>query len=291
MIDLTPSVLKAMPLPLPDGDAGKEDHGRLLIVAGSAEVPGAALLCAVAALRTGAGKLRVAVPESLKTGLGIAVPEMAVLGLPQSSNGNIDRSAATLLAEEVQQSDAVLIGPGMMDEARCGDIVAALLENPAARFVLDAGALPHLPHAAGLVRKLETPAILTPHAGEMAQLLSRAKEAITADPVKAACDAAQAFHAVVVLKGATTYITAPDGALYRNEHGAVGLGTGGSGDVLAGLIAALLGRGCTPVQAANWGVFVHAQAGERLSEKIGSLGFLAREIPAQIPAILDRLQS
>ena len=218
--------------------------------------------------------------------VGVALPETAVIGwdieLGVTSSDDPVRSAA-------EKADAVLVGPGIMDEKLCQGLTEELLEVRGKMFVLDAGALLKLRQALGAVRAQDGRVVLTPHAGEMAQLLDWNKERVESDPIAAVRLAAENFQAVVALKGAKTFIAHPTGGLYCNEMGAVGLGTGGSGDVLAGLITALLGRGCSPLQAALWGVFVHAEAGAKLTKEVGTLGFLGREIPGQFPAILDDL--
>lgn len=286
MITLDRSVLSSMPLPVPDGNSDKNDRGQVLLIAGSQDVPGVAILCAEAALRAGAGKVQVAVPMGLTTAVGIALPETAVIGWDDS---RADLPMDSPVRAAAKKADAILIGPGMMDVQRCCQLAEGILQDADKTFVLDAGALPKLRNARTAVQAKNGRAVLTPHAGEMAQLLGWDKNKVENDPVEAVQLAAETFQAVVALKGATTYIAHPKGILYRNDHGAVGLGTGGSGDVLAGLITALLGRGCSPLQATLWGVFVHAEAGFRLTKAVGTLGFLGREIPGQFPAILDEL--
>jgi NAD(P)H-hydrate repair Nnr-like enzyme with NAD(P)H-hydrate dehydratase domain len=132
--------------------------------------------------------------------------------------------------------------------------------------------------------------VLTPHAGEMAHLTGALKEDLQEAPQSCACRHAAAWHAVLALKGATTCVAAPDGRCWTHRSQAPGLGTSGSGDVLAGLIAGLAARGCPPEQAAVWGVALHARAGAALAARQGTLGFLARELPAEVPALMDRLQ-
>jgi len=131
-------------------------------------------------------------------------------------------------------------------------------------------------------------AVLTPHAGEMAALLAVEKDAVEAAPAELALGAAGRFKAVIVLKGATSWIATPDGALYRYEGGNVGLATSGSGDTLAGIVAGLSARGAPPVNAVAWGIYLHGSAGRALARRMGQLGFLARELLAEIPPLLRR---
>jgi ADP-dependent NAD(P)H-hydrate dehydratase len=155
--------------------------------------------------------------------------------------------------------------------------------------IIDATALKPLTMLSSEVSRLNGKVILTPHAEEMAAMLSLEKSEVLKQPLETARKVAFDFNAIVVFKGATTYITAPDGSACINTAGNVGLGTTGSGDVLAGIITGLCARGATPFQAAIWGVYLHAMAGERLAGTIGLLGYLAREIPGEIPKLLQDL--
>ncbi|HEY0394076.1 MAG TPA: NAD(P)H-hydrate dehydratase [Candidatus Elarobacter sp.] len=281
------ALLRSWPLPQP-GDGGKDERGRILVVAGAPQMPGAAILCATAALRAGAGKLQIATCRSVAALVGAGALESLVVALEETESGAIALSAAGEIAERANKADALVIGPGLVDErasAALIEAVAAKLEVPA---VIDAAALACFAQTAGVIAHLGGRAILTPHAGEMATMLRREREEIEAEPERCAREAARAFNAVVALKGATTYVAAPDGALYRNEHGDAGLATSGSGDVLAGIIGGLLARGSAPLHATAWGVYLHARAGSVLSKRIG-LGFLARELPVEIPPLMREL--
>jgi hydroxyethylthiazole kinase-like uncharacterized protein yjeF len=285
MQDLSPDLLRLMPLPSPDGGEDKNDRGIVLVIGSSAMVPGAALLSVEAALRGGAGKVQAAVPRALSSGFGLAVPESAVIGLSD------DFAADSALGKALRGADAILVGPGIMNGEAAAAYTRASLVQPNKKFVLDAGALEILRPLQNAVESQSGNIVLTPHAGEMAQLLDRPKSRIEAEPVDSAIEAARQYQAVVALKGAITYIATPKGELYRNICAASGLGTGGSGDVLAGLIVAFLARGAAPLTAALWGVYVHSRAGEELAGAVGTLGFLGREIPARVPAILDKLSA
>lgn len=280
-------LLRGLPLPQPDRGGDKEERGRVLVIAGSVEVPGAALLAGIAALRAGAGKLQIATCRSIAPHLGLMVPEALVAGYAETPQGGIDPACAGALVERAQTCDAVLIGPGMTDSRAVADLAAALLagvDGPA--FVVDAEALTCLSGRAEAFRRQAGRVVITPHAGEMAAFLDMAKDDVVADPLDAARQAAARLQAVVAMKGATTNIVSPQGEAWSSDHGNVGLATSGSGDTLAGIIAGLLARGATPIQAALWGVYLHAEAGERLAQSQGMLGYLAREILDQIPRIM-----
>ncbi|MBB3780500.1 hydroxyethylthiazole kinase-like uncharacterized protein yjeF [Xanthomonas campestris] len=278
---LTAAALRSMPLPAPGGD--KEQRGRVLIVGGSMRVPGAVLLAGEAALRTGAGKLQIATAASVAPGMALAVPEALVLGLAQNGQGEIVRGHRALDGA-MAACDAAVIGPGMASSATTTAMVRRAAEQAVCTLVLDAGAL-----SRGLRAPIGRPFVLTPHAGEMATLAGDDKAAVEAAPGAYALKFAQKLRSVVIVKGADSFIAGPDGVVWMHRGGASGLGTSGSGDVLAGLIAGFAARGCDALTAALWGVFVHAAAGRQLAKRIGPVGFLARELGLEVPGILDRL--
>jgi ADP-dependent NAD(P)H-hydrate dehydratase len=287
-VEITRALLAGMPVPQPEGGS-KDERGRLLIVAGSREVPGAALLAGTAALRAGAGKLQIATAESVAVPLAIAVPEALVIGFPETQAGGIDGRSHERLHGAIERSDAVLIGAGMIEDDATADLTGALLRRAeSASFVLDAAALIHLAGDPDPVKSCDGRVVLTPHAGEMAQLIGRSREAVEADPIDAALSAATLLNAVVVMKGANSHVVGPGGQIWTYNGGCVGLGTSGSGDVLASIIVGLLARGLAPEQAACWGVFIHGEAGIRLARTIGPLGFLARELAGEVPDILHQ---
>ena len=287
VVDVTPQVLAGMPLPQAPQDGDKEDRGRVLVVAGSPEVPGAAVLAALASLRVGAGKLRMAATADIVRALALAVLEARVVAVPGDADGPFGDAAASALAAMAERCDAVVVGPGMLNEAPARALALALLEAEAkALYVIDAGALPGLDGAERFAAAARGRVVLTPHAGEMAGMLGLEKAQVLADPLAVAREAAERFGATVVMKGATTHVVAPDGRAWRHEGGVVGLGASGSGDVLSGVIGGLLARGLEPAEAAVWSVHLHASAGEVLSQSIGPLGFLARDLLVELPRVM-----
>ena len=286
-IEVDDACLRRWPLPQPHADGDKEERGRVLVIAGSREMPGALILAANAALNAGAGKLAVATAASVARLVATALPEARVIELAETDAGGIDRSAVERVRELLARVDAVLIGPGMQDEPAACDFCAQLLDHlSTAVLVLDAAAMGVVLNSAPRVEKFSHATILTPHAGELAHLTNDDKETICAQPEQASTNAAQRWNAVVALKAATTFIAAPDGSLWRHARGNVGLAISGSGDVLAGVIAGLAARGASPEQAAVWGVALHARAGEQLSARTGPLGYLARDLSAEVPALM-----
>lgn len=279
--------LRSWPLPSIPDDADKEVRGRVLLVAGSRELPGAALLAATAALRAGAGKLVVATAHSVAGSLALALPEARVIALPETGPGSFAPDACQLLEDSARSADGALIGPGLIDgrgTCRLLDGLLPLLTH--VPVVLDALAMDTVRHR----HAFQQPIVLTPHAGEMAHLRGLEKESVLRDPQHVAIEAAHAWHATVVLKGATTLIVSPGQAQWRHSAGHPGLATSGSGDVLSGLIAGLAAQQVPLEQACAWGVVLHAQAGAALGRSVGPLGYLARELPAEIPRLLRKLQ-
>ena len=280
-----------MPLPQPDEGGDKEERGRVLVVGGATEMPGAVVLAATAALRAGAGKLQIATCRSIAQLVAVAVPEARVFALPETRAGAIAVSAADEISKRARRVNAVLIGPGMIDEDSVARLVQKVLpQTGKATVVLDAAALSCFTESAQCLHGLECKAVLTPHAGEMAMMLGISKSAVTRDPLATAREAARSLHAVVALKGAETHIAAHNvSKSYCNRTGNVGLATSGSGDTLSGIVTGLAARGATPLQATVWGVYLHARAGDVLLKRMGRLGYLARELLAEVPALMSKL--
>ncbi len=280
--------LRANPLPQPDEQADKNARGRVVVIGGCMTVPGGVRLTAEAALRAGAGKVRVATVEAATVTIGAFLPEIAVLPLKANAEGEID-AALAVLDGDLGRCDALVLGPAMGCADQASLLVAAVLAHDVqAGLVLDAAALMALgPHADALLLR-ESPAVLTPHIGEIAALLERDAGEIERDRESAVVECAQKFGSVVVLKGSISYVAATDGTVFAYSGGNVGLATGGSGDVMAGIAGALIARGTLPLDAALWSVWLHGEAGRRCAEAIGPLGFLASELLAFIPQVMNR---
>jgi len=285
---LTRDWLRHHPLPIHDGETTKNSRGRVLLAGGSATVPGALRLTGEAVLRAGAGKLRMATVASVAVALGVFVPEAATVALPADDAGEITAEAAPLLIAGLERCDTYVLGPGMGDPDVALALVRATLAKPRLELsvVLDAAAVACAGDLETLLHGHEQRIVLTPHHGEMAGLTGHDAETIGADPERAACDAARRFGAIIVLKAGDTVIAAPgvDPLLY--EGGGVGLATGGSGDVLAGIIGGLMSRGADPFVAAAWGVWLHGEAGRAAGRRLGPIGYLARDLLEAIPGLM-----
>jgi hydroxyethylthiazole kinase-like uncharacterized protein yjeF len=247
---------------------------------------GAVLLAAEAALRSGAGKLQVVVPSKVAPHVSISLPEALVRGVPSTEAGAIRGSSAELLLDLAQQASAVLIGPGMADEPETRGLVEQLLPDLTGPLALDALGLAAVTADPACLHHLEGRVVLTPNPTELAIALHAEPDEIGADPAGAARRLAGLAGATVGLGGATSWVAAPDGRLWQDESGGAGLGVSGSGDVRAGVVAGLLARGAEPAQAGVWAAHLHGRAGERLAARVGRLGFLARELPPEIPRVL-----
>jgi ADP-dependent NAD(P)H-hydrate dehydratase len=291
-IRVTRALLRRHGLPRAADNDDKEARGRVLVLGGGMELVGAVALAGEAALRVGAGKLQIATARGIAPTLAVAIPEAWVIGLATNVRGEITGGALPArLVNALGAADAVLIGPGMTNERAAVRLLASVARScpPRAVAVIDAGALTALKNETRGQRRLAGRMLLTPHAGEMATLLSVGQADVDAAPVEAALEAATRFGAVVALKGATTWIATPEREVFEHVAALPGLATSGSGDVLAGIAAGLACRGASPLTAALWSVALHAQAGRALSRRVGRLGFLARELLAEVPVLLARM--
>jgi hydroxyethylthiazole kinase-like uncharacterized protein yjeF len=283
---VTPAALREWPLPSASGS--KHSRGHVLVVGGSRATPGAAMLCGIAALRVGAGVLGMLVPDDVALPVAVALPEAGVWSLSEG------------LEEQAGRADAIVIGPGLDDAAVTGDILGKVLKAADAEtpLVLDAYALGVLPDLPDVRAALRGRAVLTPNSSE-ADILLRVTDSGNelgsegdsdagegADSVSQAL--ADAFGCCVSHGG---YVATAGEQLRQIATGHSGLGTSGSGDVLAGAVAGLLARGATLTQGAAWGTYLHAAAGDRLAARVGRLGFLARELTEELPLVLTELQS
>ena len=284
---LDADLLRDFPLPCVDEDSGKEDRGRLLVIAGSRELAGAALLAGLAALRAGAGKLQIGTAESIAASLAVAIPEARVIGHLETGEGGIAEAGIAPLVRWAKAAQAVAAGCGMQPGPSLVKLLAGLLDC-GARFplVLDAAMLDCLAPLEDEVRAWPGGTVLLPHSGEMARLLGKDKKDVEADPLVAVRQAAERFNAVALVKGSYSFAAEPEGRAFRLKGGGVGLATSGSGDVLAGIVGGLCARGAPPLTALLWGMWLHAEAGRLLTKRVGRIGFLARELPDLIPGLL-----
>jgi hydroxyethylthiazole kinase-like uncharacterized protein yjeF len=293
--ELTDDLLAGL-VPVRDPRGHKGTHGHLLIVAGSLDYAGAALLVARAAGRAGAGLIRLAVPASLQSLFAGRVVEATTLGLPeQAATGDIDAPRAVDLLAGVEH-DALVVGPGLKPGESTRTLVCGLLATPGGPALVDAEALNSLAPVERWWDTVVRPCVLTPHVGEFGRLRHgvRADADLVGDDdarLAAALEAAAAWAHVVVLKGARTVIAGSDGRRSRAPFENPALATGGTGDVLAGTIGALLAQRIEPYDAARLGVYLHGVAGDAVRERFGEAGLVASDLPDEIARVRHRLAS
>ncbi len=263
-------------IPKRRSDTHKGTYGHVLVVAGSRGKSGAAALSGLAALRSGAGLVTVATRADALDGVLRHAPELMGVELP--AEGALGLRDLNALLEVAEGKDAVVIGPGIARDDDTHTLLGALLEELTCPCVLDADALNSIAGHLELIERAKSELVLTPHPGEMARLLGVTSAEVQRDRVNLARTFARQHQIVLVLKGARSLIARDDGTVFVNPTGNPGMATGGSGDVLSGLLGALLAQGLTPPDAAITGVWAHGLAGDLLREKRGELGLIASDL-------------
>ena len=247
----------------------------MLVIGGSVGLTGAPILCAEGALRSGAGLVSVAVPKAVYSMVARKAPAEIMVH---------PRSALPVL---LRKADVIALGPGLSRTPQARQLVRRLLSRTRQPMVIDADGILALKGMKSLRRSAGI--VITPHPGEMAALLGSTAHAVQADRKKIAVKTAKRLGAVVVLKGHHTVIASPEGKSFVNVTGNPGMATGGSGDVLTGIIAALIGQGLGPFSAAKAGVYVHGLAGDEAARQVGEISLLAGDILAALPTVFKKL--
>ena len=276
-----------LPFRRPGGHKGT--FGRVLVIAGSVGMSGAAILCSRATLRAGAGLVTLACPRSLNAILETALPEVITLPLPDRS-GHLRRRNLRRLRDVLDRVDAVAVGPGLSRAAPAGAFVRALLAQLDRPFVLDADGLFHLKGQLDLLGRVGGRAVLTPHPGELSTLIGKDIETIDTDRIAIAQAFAREQGVVLVLKGRPTVIGTPEGNVYLNPTGNTGLATGGSGDVLTGLIAGFLAGGASPSDAALLGTYLHGFTADWLARDRAERAILPSDLLDAFPFALAEVE-
>jgi hydroxyethylthiazole kinase-like uncharacterized protein yjeF len=269
-------------------DAHKGTFGRTLIIAGSKGMTGACALAGKAAARCGAGLVTIGIPESLNDILASKVTEVMTLPLEENFT-SISEKALDKALEFSLNCDAVAIGPGLSQNPETKSFVRSFVRRCRKPLVIDADGLNALAEDIAAFKDAQCPIIITPHPGEMARLLSTTIEDIQANRVKSVKMAAEKFSSVAVLKGASTLLATKEGKLFINPTGNPGMATGGSGDVLTGIIVGFLARGFLPKEAAISAIYVHGLAGDLAAQKFGEISMLAGDIIDFIPKAIKTI--
>lgn len=259
-------------------DSHKGSYGRLLAVCGSYRMPGAAVLAAQAALRCGVGLYVAAMPQSAYPLVASHLTEPVFVPLSETGDGTVAKHARPLLREQAAKADAILIGPGLGRGDAVETVVLDLLEQATCPVILDADGINAIAAHIDRLKTVNVPVIITPHPAEMARLCGLSVEQVQADRIGVARRFADTYGATVVLKGHRTVITAPHVGLYENPTGNPGMATGGSGDVLAGMIASFVAQGMDTVSAAICGTYLHGAAGDHAASVMSQHAMLPRDI-------------
>lgn len=270
-------------------DSNKGTLGSLLCICGSYGMAGAAIMAGKAALRCGIGLLKIAVPKSIYPVCATNILESVYYPLEETSNGIISSKNTDFLLEMCEKSSAVVIGCGLSVCDDTKNLVQSVITNCEKPLVIDADALNCICNKPEILKNLKAPAIITPHPGEMARLLHSTPKAVNSNRENTAIDFAKKFCVVTVLKGAGTIIASPDGEVYINHTGNSGMATGGSGDILSGIIGSLLAQGASPINAAAAGVFLHGTIGDLAAEKLGKISMLPTDMIDMIPTAYLKL--
>jgi len=287
---MTPEKIDVLPkLPPRKAESNKGTYGRILVLAGSRRMSGAAVLCGSAALRGGAGLVRVATPREVWHLVAAANPCYMTVPLEQDAGGHFTPAALAEFLEAAAGSDAVSMGPGLGRSSELNHFLAEVVANIAVPVVLDADGLNAWADHPEMLNHRGGPIIITPHPGEFGRLLGKSVSEVQAARETLATDFARDKNVIVLLKGHGTIVT--DGnRVAMNSTGNPGMATAGSGDVLTGLIAALLGQDLGPFEAAQLGAYLHGLAGDLVRDEIGEAGMIASDLVAYLPKALAQFQ-
>jgi len=269
-------------LPSRKTDGHKFTYGKILIIAGSEDMSGAAYMAAMAAYRTGSGLVEILTHESCRISLQCALPE-AIVRTYQDSNKSLDKVMKTI---HLESYDAVLIGPGLGQSEAAKSLLDFTLKQPSVPLILDADALNLLSEKMEVLLESSAPIIMTPHIGEMSRLTKFPTEGIIENTIEFAQAFSKSNQVITVLKSHRTVVCNPEGFVCINLCGNDGMATAGSGDVLAGVIASLVGQGIEPYRSSVLGVAIHSIAGDLASENIGRHGLMAKDMIEAIPIIM-----
>jgi len=281
----------ACALPPRDPNAHKGTYGHVLVLAGSPGKTGAAAMCALSALRIGAGLVTLAVSESLNDVMEAKLTEVMTEPLPETSERTVGMGALGKLLMVIDGKRALAIGPGLSTHPETSELVRELVATVTLPTVLDADGINALASKPETLARAAGPLILTPHPGELARLLSISRDEVLHDRIAIAKKVAADYRVHLVLKGARTLVVDPDGRVAINMTGNPGMATGGTGDVLTGLIGGLLAQGVGPGLAARAGVYLHGLAGDLAAGAMGQEAMLATDLMAQIPEAIRRVKA
>ncbi len=270
-------------------DTHKGTYGHVFILAGSVGFTGAPYLATLGALYSGAGLVSLGLPSSIYSIVSSRLGEAMPKPLPETDVGSLSLKAFPQIKEFSQRITCLAIGPGISLHQETGKLVLKIAEEIDKPMIIDADALTHLKENLSLLKKRKSPTILTPHPGEMARLSGKDKEIVAKERIGIAQEMATTFGVYLVLKGARSVISTPEGEVYINPTGNPGMASGGMGDVLTGMIAGYLAQGYSPKDSLLLGVFLHGLAGDYLRRRRGERGLLASEVAQILPEVVEKL--
>lgn len=266
-------------------DSNKGSYGKLLLLTGSRGMTGAGCLAGKAALRSGLGLLYLAVPASLTNVYDSNLIESVTLSLEDDDTGYITKGCIESLKEYMVGVDAIALGPGLSTKGDVGNVVESVVENSKVPLVIDADGINVLSKNIEVLKKSNVPVVLTPHPGEMARLLN-----ISIEEVQKQNQCGKGFskkwNVITVLKGSKTIVALPDGSIYINTTGNSGMATGGTGDVLTGMIGSFICQGVKPHESAILGVYLHGLCGDNIAKTKGKHGIIAGDLIEEIPYVM-----
>jgi hydroxyethylthiazole kinase-like uncharacterized protein yjeF len=280
----------AAALPPRDPNAHKGTYGHVLVLAGSPGKTGAAAMSALSALRVGAGLVTLALPESLNDAMEVKLTEVMTEPLPETRERTVALAAFEKILTLLEGKRVLAVGPGLSTHPETSELVRELVSTARVPMVVDADGINALGPKLETLATATVPLILTPHPGELARLLSISREEVVQNRIPIAQKVATSFRVYLVLKGGRTLVVDPEGRVAINMTGNPGMATGGTGDVLTGLIAGLLAQGVDAGLAARAGVYLHGLAGDLAAEAVGQEAMLASDLMAQIPGAIRRLK-
>ncbi len=285
---MTPHLPRAIVKRQPNTHKGT--YGHLLVIAGSVGLTGAPVLCAEAALRSGAGLVTLAVPKSIYPIIARKVTEAMVFPLPDGGRGSLTAASLRALKPLLKRTDTIALGPGLTTRPGALALVRRLLALAPHPMVIDADGVAALKGVKTIRRPQRAGGVvLTPHPGEMARLLGITTRRVQAQRKAIALETAQCLDVVVLLKGHRTVIANPDGKVKVNTTGNPGMAAGGMGDLLTGMIGAFIGQGMKPFEAAVAGAHLHGLAGDRAARRVGQVSLTAGDLLATIPRVIQGL--
>lgn len=270
--------------------SNKGDFGKALIIAGSYEMPGAALLSSQSASECGAGIVKLAFPDKAYPVMMNTCPEKVLFPLPSNKFGRISALCEARIKSELKNCSAVLIGCGLGNDYDTKQVVTSVLENSEVPIVLDADGINSMCESIDIIKNAKAKVIITPHPGEAARLLGCTVKEVQADRIGACRDLVELTGATVVLKGSRTVVSSNGEDFYINTTGNSGLATAGSGDVLAGIIVSLICQKINPDLSAVMGTFIHGYAGDIATEKYSKMGMTAQKIITELPKTLSAFE-